>query len=79
MKLKKNVWIILQVNAKFDTFNKIVEETSSKYNHINYISPKKIMDHPMYLCYDILHPSDFGHIQMSINLANEIQNIRNGK
>lgn len=64
---------------KFKAFNKIVKETAEKYDHINYISPKKIMDDPLYLCYDMIHPSDFGHIQMSINLVNEIQNIRNGK
>lgn len=66
-------------NEKFDIFNKIVEETAKKYDYINYISPKKIMDHPSYLCYDMIHPSDFGNIQMSYNLVKEIENIRNGK
>lgn len=67
------------IKEKFDAFNRIVKETAEKYEWINYIDPKKIMSDPRYLCYDMLHPSDFGHIEMSQNLVNEIQKIRESK
>ena len=61
------------LSEKFKIFNGIVLNLSKEYGHINYIDPKKILDSPTYLSDDMIHPTDFGHIQMSQNLFNEIK------
>ena len=38
-------------------------------SNLYYIEGTKIMDSGSYLCYDMVHPSDYGHIRMGENLA----------
>lgn len=65
-----------QIGEKARQFNCILSEIKEKYNLKNliYIDSKEIMDSPTYLCKDLLHPSDYGHIMMGEKLANIVKN-----
>lgn len=52
-------------------YEKVLSGIREKFglSNLYYIEGTKIMDSGSYLCYDMVHPSDYGHIRMGENLA----------
>lgn len=55
-------------------FTKIVKELANKYN-IYLIPMTKLMTNFTDVSYDMLHPSQLGHLNIAYNLYNEIRNL----
>lgn len=55
-------------------FTKIVKDLANKYN-IYLIPMTKLMTHFTDVSYDMLHPSQLGHLNIAYNLYNEIRNL----
>ncbi len=57
---------------KIIEFESVLKNIKMKYNLANLIyinGRKEIMDSPSYLSFDLVHPSDYGHIRMGENLS----------
>lgn len=60
---------------KHEDYTKILSEITENIHSENLILIKgdEILDSPTYLCYDLLHPSEYGHVRMGVNLAEIIK------
>lgn len=66
-------------NPPYHEFNQkapeILKEISNKYNNVAIIHANELMTDITCISYDMLHPSEWGHRNMGINLANKIKNL----
>ncbi len=61
---------------KLVKFEEVLKNIKGKYGLANLIyidGRKEIMDNPSYLSFDLVHPSDYGHIRMGENLFKTIR------
>lgn len=55
-----------------------VGELTAKYPNLHLFCGNRIYKRKYYACYDIVHPSEFGHIRMAENLAKIIKEVLRG-
>lgn len=60
-------------------FEEVLGKIKDKYclDNLTYIDGKRIMDSASYLSFDLVHPSDYGHIRMGENLAKILSSSAN--
>ena len=59
-------------NDKFVDYGEILKQIKEEINSENLIliDGEEVLDSFSYLCYDMVHPSEYGHVRMGENLAN---------
>ena len=64
----------LDYKENYEKTRKIILQYAGKYQNVTILDGHKLADKDYYLCADALHPSDFGHVMMGVNLAKMLKN-----
>ncbi len=74
-KIKFSIFKNIPYQEKNITFTKIIENIINKYQNgnINLISSNNLLTNLTCISYDMLHPSNYGHLMMGMNLVKYIK------